>query len=59
MSHISAGFVTTFGLGLFNDEIYFMTITGTGLLSVLFCIFFITDIEALKKDKGMLEPLNN
>lgn len=53
MSHISAGFVTTFGLGLFNDEIYFMTITATGLLSVVFCIFFITDIESLKKDKDI------
>jgi len=49
MSHISAGFITTFGLGLFNVEIYFITITATGLLSVLFCALFINDVEKFTK----------
>ena len=45
LSHISAGLITTFGLGLFNVEIYFITITATGLLSVVCCAVFIDDIE--------------
>jgi len=49
LSHISAGFITTFGLGLFNVEIYFITITATGLLSVLFCALFINDVEKFTK----------
>lgn len=49
MSHISAGFITTFGLGLFNVEIYFITITATGLLSVLFTSFLIINVEKIGK----------
>jgi hypothetical protein len=45
LSHISAGLITTFGLGLFSVEIYFLTITVTGLLSILFCWMFISNIE--------------
>lgn len=45
LSHISAGLITTFGLGLFNVEVYFLTITATGLLSVLFCALFISDVQ--------------
>jgi hypothetical protein len=53
LSHISAGLITTFGLGLFNVEIYFITITTTGLLSVFFCAFFINDIEGSSKPKDL------
>ena len=51
LSHISAGLVTTFGLGLFNVEVYFLTITATGLLSVLFCVLFITNLDSLPKEQ--------
>jgi len=44
MSHISAGLITTFGLGLFNVEVYFCTVTATGLLSVLISGCLLTNI---------------
>jgi hypothetical protein len=45
LSHISAGLITTFGLGLFSAYIYFICITLTGVLAVLFCWLFIKDVE--------------
>lgn len=45
LSHISAGLITTFGLGLFSAYIYFLCITLTGISAVLFCWFFISDVE--------------
>ena len=53
MSHISAGFITTFGLGLFNVEVYFCTITATGLLSVFFSAFLLTNIK--NEPQGKIE----
>ena len=64
MSHIPAGFITTIGLGLFNEQIYFITITATGVVAVLFTSFLIIDVEDLLKKKieedkmALEEPLN-
>lgn len=57
MSHISAGFVTTFGLGLFSVEVYFCTVTATGLLSVLFSACLLTNISNETPNKiGQTNP---
>ena len=45
LSHISAGLITTFGLGLFSPEVYFVCITATGLVAVAFCALVIDHIE--------------
>lgn len=45
LSHISAGLITTFGLGLFSPYVYFICITATGILSIIFCWAFIKDIK--------------
>jgi len=43
-SGVSAGFITTFGLGFFSSQIYFVIITVLGVISVLFCLFFVNNI---------------
>lgn len=40
-SNVTAGLITTFGLGYFGAHIYFLIITFFGLLAVFFCIFFV------------------
>lgn len=47
LSQVMAGIVTTFFLGLFSEEVYFITLTIIGLLSTLFAIFFLEDISQL------------
>ena len=46
LSHISAGLITTFGLGLFNFQTYFLCVTAAGTASILFCWLFIKDISS-------------
>jgi hypothetical protein len=38
--------VTTFGLGLFSDTVYFIILTVFGGLAILFSIFFIQNVQA-------------
>jgi hypothetical protein len=45
LSNISAGLITTFGLGFFSPTIYFMLITAIGILAIIYCIFFVDDIQ--------------
>lgn len=40
--------VTTFGLGLFSDTVYFISLTLFGLLAVMFSSFFIEDVQNKK-----------
>lgn len=46
LSNISAGLITTFALGFFNTQMYFLIITILGGISVLFCIFCIKPIDS-------------
>lgn len=45
LSNISAGLITTFCLGLFDDTIYFIFISVVGLLGIIYSIFVIKDIQ--------------
>jgi hypothetical protein len=47
LSNISAGLLTTFGLGFFNAKIYFLLITALGAISIAFCFFFVRPIDSL------------
>ena len=42
---ILGGVVTTFALGLFGNQIYFLVLTGIGALSFLFVNFFLDPLE--------------
>ena len=44
-SNVTAGFITTFGLGFFDPQAYFYLITALGFLAALFCIFFVRNIK--------------
>jgi hypothetical protein len=46
LSNISAGLITTFGLGFFNPKVYFMMITVLGCISIAFCVLFLRPIDA-------------
>lgn len=43
-SNVSAGLLTTYALGFFDTRIYFCSIAACGVISILFCIFFIPTI---------------
>lgn len=43
-SNVSAGLITTFGLGFFDSITYFFIITTLGVISAIFCFFFVRDI---------------
>ena len=42
LSNITAGLISTFGLGLFDNQTYFYIIVTIGLMSTVFCAIFIT-----------------
>ena len=44
LSNVSAGLITTFGLGFFNALTYFYIISGLGIFAFLFCYFVVRDI---------------
>ena len=44
-SNVSAGLLTTYALGFFDTRIYFCSIAACGVISILFCIFFIPNID--------------
>lgn len=43
LSNVSAGLITTFGLGFFNPVTYFYILAALGLLAVSFCYIFVRD----------------
>lgn len=43
-ANVSAGLITTFGLGFFDAKTYFSLITAMGFLSIVYCLFYIEDI---------------
>lgn len=45
LSSVSAGIITTFGLGYFDARTYFVIITLFGLISILFCFFLVRPME--------------
>lgn len=44
-SNVSAGLITTFGLGFFDARTYFLIITFFGVLAIFFCFFFVRALE--------------
>jgi len=44
-SSLSAGIMTTFFLGYFSNQIYFVALTALSLCSSLYCVFFLQDIS--------------
>lgn len=53
-SNVSAGLITTFGLGFFDAQVYFSIITALGILSVLFCLFFVNHITEKECNESLL-----
>lgn len=54
-SNVFSGLITTFGLGFFNALTYFSIITTLGVISIIFCIFFVRNIP----QNDHLQPLVN
>lgn len=44
-SSFTAGITTTFFLGYFSSQIYFIALTSMSLLSSLYCLLFLKDIS--------------
>ena len=42
---ITGAFITTFGLGYFENNVYFVLVTMIAILSAVFCQFFIADLQ--------------
>jgi len=45
LSNVSAGLITTFGLGFFDAQIYFYIETVIGLMAIMYCAFFVRNIS--------------
>jgi hypothetical protein len=45
-SNVSAGVITTFGLGFFDSGTYFIIITILGIISVIYCFFFVKAVDS-------------
>ena len=43
---ITGAFITTFGLGYFENSIYFLIVTIIAIFSAIFCQFFIDDLQS-------------
>ena len=43
--NVSAGLITTFGLGFFDPLTYFFITTAFGCVATLFCWFFVRDVS--------------
>jgi len=44
-SSLTAGITTTFFLGYFSSQVYFIALTSLSLLSSLYCMLFLKDIS--------------
>lgn len=54
LSNVSAGLITTFGLGFFNPLTYFSIISALGIVAFLFCFFLVRDIDQMPPAKESL-----
>ncbi len=50
LSNVTAGLITTFGLGFFNELVYFIVITCLGIVSIIFCFFFVKHVEERRQE---------
>lgn len=53
LSNVSAGLITTFALGFFNELTYFSIISLLGAISILFCLFFVKNIKEGDRAEGI------
>jgi len=53
-ANITSGLITTFMLGFFEIEIYFWILEGLSIFALLFCIFYVVDVQ--KKYAGANVP---
>lgn len=58
-SNVSAGIITTFGLGFFDSWIYFWIITALGVLACLYCFFFVPHLPNSKLPSEQQHLLKN
>ncbi len=52
---LTAGFITTFAMGLFNKHIYFMTITLIGVLSAFFCLLTLQNHAPVRREQVQIK----
>ena len=45
LSNITAGLITTLMLGLFEIEVFFWILEGISVITLLFCIFVLPDVQ--------------
>jgi len=45
LSNVTAGLITTFGLGFFDSQTYFYIITLLGIISIIYCFFFVKHLK--------------
>ena len=45
LSSLAAGITTTFFLGYFDNQVYFRALATLGLLSSIYCVFFLKNIS--------------
>ena len=45
IANITSGVMTTFVLGFFSTAVYFWVLLGIGVSSILFCIFFVKNVQ--------------
>jgi MFS family permease len=45
LSNVTAGLITTFGLGFFDAEHYFVIVTLLGVIATFYCLFFVRNIS--------------
>jgi hypothetical protein len=57
-SSLTAGITTTFFLGYFSNQVYFIALTSLSLLSSLFCIFFLKNISQNSSQNLILSKQN-
>ena len=44
LTDVSAGLITTFGLGFFDSQTYFYITTALGPIATIYCYFFVRNI---------------
>lgn len=47
--NITSGLVSTFMLGFFDVDVYFYLLEGLSIITVLYCWFVVTDVQAKYK----------
>jgi len=47
MAMLCGALVTLFGIGFFSVTIYFLILTGLGVASFLYCLFFVSEVDSI------------